>query len=112
MRKAIIVLLIAGMVGCKSGDESPEELNPLVSLLNITALQGYGWTGVLTKHDCAAENVVVTTINCAIYGELEQEKILLIRALSFFECDNCESSNMQIPLMLLLQKCLVNHLLS
>ncbi len=75
MRKAIIFLLIAGMVGCKSGDESPEELNPLVSLLNITALQGYGWTGVLTKHDCAAENVVVTTINCAIYGELEQETV-------------------------------------
>jgi len=75
MRKAIIVLLIAGMVGCKSGDEAPEEQNPLVSLLGLSQLQGYGWAGQLTNQTCTAENVVATVITCPIYAALEQEAI-------------------------------------
>lgn len=75
MRKAIIVLLIAGMVGCKSGDEAPEEQNPLVSLLGLSALPGYGWAGQLTNQTCTAENVVSTVITCPIYAALEQETI-------------------------------------
>lgn len=75
MRKAIILIVLAGLVGCKSGDEAPEEQNPLVSLLGLTSLQSYGWSGTLTNQTCAAENIVNTVINCEIYSALEAETL-------------------------------------
>ncbi|MCE9597994.1 MAG: hypothetical protein K8S54_08500 [Spirochaetia bacterium] len=79
MRIAITLLLsLALFVGCKSGDEAPTEVSPLVSLLNLNYVEAYAWNGTLTSRECAADNVITQVISCETYQALEQETVATV----------------------------------
>ncbi|MBL8021294.1 MAG: hypothetical protein JNM27_16610 [Leptospirales bacterium] len=79
MRIAITALLtMALFVGCKSGDEGPTDVSPLVSLLNLNYVEAYAWNGALTSRECSADNVVNQVISCETYQALEQDTVATV----------------------------------
>lgn len=79
MRIAFTALItMALFVGCKSGDEGPTEVSPLVSLLNLNYVDAYAWNGALTSRECSADNVVTQVISCETYQTLEQDTVALV----------------------------------
>lgn len=79
MRIAITALLtMALFVGCKSGDEAPTDVSPLISLLGANYVEAYAWNGALTSRECASDNVITQVISCETYQTLEQDTIATV----------------------------------
>ncbi len=74
----IVLLMFAAFVGCKSGDEAPQETSPLVSLLGLNLVTGYGWTGELTSQSCSADTVQNTVLTCPFFNSLEAQTVAAV----------------------------------
>lgn len=74
----LLLLMFAVFTGCKSGDEAPQETSPLVSLLGLNLVTGYGWTGRLTSQTCSADTIQSTYVSCPVFNELESQTVAAV----------------------------------